>query len=51
MDEEAKSIAFDLILDFNCIDKEEIKNDLVEKLKEKYPEFKSYIVLDSDISD
>ena len=51
VDEEAKSVAFDLILDFNCKDKEEIKKELLEKLKEKYPEYKCYIVLDTDISD
>ena len=51
VDDEAKSVAFDLILDFNCNDKEVIKEEVLTKLNEKYPEYKCYIVLDSNISD
>lgn len=51
VDEEQKSIAFDLILDFNSKDKESIKKEIKNKVNEKYPEYKCYIVLDSDISD
>ena len=51
VDEEAKSVAFDLILDFNCKDQGKIKEEIIKKLNEKYPEYKCYIVLDSNISD
>ena len=51
VDDEEKSIAFDLMLDFECKDKEAVKSDIIEKLKKKYPEYKYYVVLDSNISD
>lgn len=45
------NIYFDLIIDFECKQPEEIKNDIVKKLESKYSNYKFNIILDADISD
>lgn len=50
-DEEKQIVSFDLIFDFNVENSEEIKNKIIEALKEKYPNYEYNIVLDMDISD
>ena len=44
-------ISFDLIIDFKAEKPEEIKNDVVEQMKEKYPEYNYHVILDTDMSD
>ena len=51
MDKERMMISFDLIFDFSCPNIEEIKNELIGKLKEKFPQYDYYIVIDNDFSD
>lgn len=51
MDKERTLISFDLIFDFSCPNVEEIKQDLITKLKEKFPAYNYYIVIDNDYSD
>lgn len=43
-------VSFDLIVDFNA-NREQIKEEVLNKLKEKYPEYQFIIVDDYDISD
>ena len=45
------NIFFDLIIDFSILDKEQIKNEVILKLKEKYPNYNCNVVLDLDITD
>lgn len=51
VDEEHKQITFDLIFEFE--DKEVNKEieEIKDKIKEKYPEYNCYIVIDTDFSD
>ena len=51
VDEENKTISFDLIIDFKSEDKENVKEEVVRKIKEKYPEYNYYVILDTDFSD
>lgn len=50
-DKENNNISFDIILDYNCKDMDKIKNDLISRLKEKYPSYSFYIVIDNDFAD
>ena len=45
------NVYFDLIIDFKVNNREEIKNDIIQKIKEKYPKFNYNIIIDSDITD
>ena len=45
------NIFFDLIIDFSILDKEQIKNEVISRLKEKYPKYNCNVVLDLDITD
>lgn len=47
---EKNIVSFDLIVDFNA-NREQIKRDVMDKLKEKYPEYQFIIVDDYDVSD
>ena len=49
-DTEQKTIVFDLVIDFKA-DAEEIKAAVVNAMKEKYPEYDFYVVIDSDYAD
>lgn len=51
VDEENSFISFDLIFDFDEKNQEGIKNEIILSLKEKYPKFDYYVVLDTDFSD
>lgn len=51
LDEENKSVSFDLIFDFKSTRTEEIKNSIIANLKEKYPDYNYIIVQDSDFSE
>ena len=48
--EDKNIIMFDIIVDFDA-DRNKFKNEILEKLKSKYPEFTYIIVDDYDISD
>lgn len=51
LDEEENEISFDIIIDFKVKNKQEIYNDIYDKIKNKYPNYKINITLDIDISD
>ena len=51
VDEELKTISFDILIDFEEKDPEGIKNDIIEKLKEHHPSYNYFVVIDNDYSD
>lgn len=51
VDNEKKTINFDIIIDFSADDPKKIKDEVLEKIRAKYPEYKYYIVIDSDFTD
>ena len=51
VDKSKNNVYFDLILDFNEKNKEQIKNEVVQKIKAKYEKYNYNVILDSDISD
>ena len=46
-----KAVYFDLIIGFECKNREEVKNEIEKKLKEKYSEYNFYVIIDDDITD
>lgn len=44
-------IYFDLIIDFDCNNKVDIKDIIITKMKIKYPKFNYNVIIDDDISD
>ena len=51
VDKSKSNVFFDLIIDFDAKDREKIKNEIISKLKEKYPEYNYNIILDLDVTD
>ncbi|MBR3249162.1 MAG: cation transporter [Clostridia bacterium] len=51
LDEREKSISFDIIIDFNVKEREELFKHIYEEVEEKYNDYKINITLDVDISD
>lgn len=51
LDEQDKTISFDIIIDFNIKDREEIYKSIYDEIQEKYKNYKLNITLDVDISD
>ena len=51
VDEESETISFDLIIDFKAESKEKIRDEVIKEIKEKYPKYSYYVILDTDISD
>ena len=51
VDEENKTISFDLIIDFKAESRKRIKDEVVKDISEKYPDYKYFVILDTDISD
>ena len=51
VDEKAKTISFDIIIDFKCKNSGEVRDEIYFAMQEKYKEYQFYIVLDSDFSD
>ena len=50
VDDDSKIATFDLIVDFDA-DRENVKKEILEKIKAKHPEMDYYIIDDYDISD
>jgi cation diffusion facilitator family transporter len=46
-----KDINFDIVVSFDCNNKKEVYNNILEEVEKMYPEYKIYISLDADISD
>ncbi len=51
VDEESKNIYFDVIMDFECKNQDEVKKNIIGQLEKKYPEYQFNIILDADYSD
>lgn len=51
VDKKKSNVYFDLIFDFDEENKEQIKNEIIGKIKEKYKEYNFNVILDSDITD
>ena len=51
VDPEKMLVSFDLILDFKAQNKEEIQQDILRRMKERFPAYAFTAVLDSDVSD
>ena len=49
--EKEKTISFDIIIDFNIENREEVYKIIFDEIKEKYKDYKINITLDVDISD
>ena len=45
------NVYFDLIIDFEENNREQIKNEIVDKLKQRYPKYNYNVIIDSDITD
>ncbi|MCR5708372.1 MAG: cation diffusion facilitator family transporter [Ruminococcus sp.] len=50
LDEEQKRIQFDIIVSFDAHDRDAVYNDVVSRVREKYPEYELYCTLDTDFS-
>ncbi|SEK34528.1 cation diffusion facilitator family transporter [Ruminococcus sp. YRD2003] len=50
LDEEQKRIQFDIIVSFDAPDRDAVYNDVVNRVREKYPEYELYCTLDTDFS-
>lgn len=51
VNEETKTVTFDLVIDFKCDHKEKVKEEITGKLKAKYPDYTFFVVIDDDFSD
>ena len=51
VNEEKKAVSFDLIIDFKSERRQQIKDEILQKLSENYPEYKFSVILDNDFSD
>lgn len=51
LDKKTKTAVFDLVISFDAGDRSAYCHTIVEKLKEKHPQYTFYVTLDSDISD
>ena len=51
LDSENKVINFDLIMDFDCVNKEEILEEMKIRVMEKYRDYEVRITLDLDTTD
>lgn len=49
--DKANNVYFDLIIDFEAEDKVKLKDEILIKLKEKYPNYNYNVIIDSDITD
>ena len=51
LDEKEKTISFDIIIDFNINNREEVYKEIYEEIQNKYKDYKINITLDIDVSD
>ena len=51
IDEDTKTISFDMVMDFKVENKEEIYNEICNEIKKKYKGYNTDITIDIDISD
>lgn len=51
LDEEKALMIFDIIVDFKAPDRMQVRDNILDKIKSKYPEYEVKITIDLDISD
>ena len=51
LEEDSKTISFDIIIDFKIKEKEETYKQIYDEIKQKYNDYKISITLDADLSD
>ena len=51
VDEEYKTISFDLIFSFDELELDRKVEEIKNKLKKKYPQYEFQVIIDTDISD
>lgn len=51
VDTKEKTISFDLLFEFSAQNLQEERDEIIKKLKEKYPDYTSNIIIDFDFSD
>ena len=51
VDEKTQNVYFDLIIDFSSNNSENIKKEIINKMEEKYSQYKFNVILDADYSD
>ena len=51
VDSSHKTISFDLIIDYECQNPNEIKDIIIKEIKEKYPKYEYFVIIDRDFSD
>ena len=51
LDANENKISFDIIIDFDAKNPREIRDKIVAEIKEKYPTYSYFVVLDNDFSD
>ena len=51
INEQIKRMSFDIIFDFKCKEQEKIKSEIKQKIKTKYPDYRTHVQIDTDVSD
>ena len=51
LDKQTSTAVFDLVISFDVKDRQKVYREIVDELQKKYPKYKFFIALDSDISD
>ena len=51
VDEELKTISFDILIDFDEKDPEGIRESIIKRIKGLHPNYNFYVVIDNDFSD
>ena len=51
LDKKSATAVFDLVVDFDCKDRQALFNQIVADLHEKHPKYRFFVTLDNDISD
>ena len=51
IDEDNDDIYFDLIVDFKCKTRDQLKKEVITKLQEIYPQYNYHVIIDDDITD
>ena len=51
INEQIKRMSFDIIFDFKCKNPEAIKKEIKDKIRLKYPEYRTHVLIDTDVSD
>ncbi len=51
INEQNKRMSFDIIFDFKCKEQEKIKSEIKQKIRTKYPDYRTHVQIDTDVSD